>query len=72
MTTITFKTTYPLAEVRERMITEINKLDGVHLTGEFIMEIPRHNLMKLTIIDDSHENVFKLGRLIQVLDNPDL
>lgn len=72
MTTITFKTTYPLAEVRERMITEMTKLDGVHLTGEFIMEVPRHNLMKLTISDNSQENIFELGRLIQALDNPNL
>lgn len=70
MATITFKTIYPLAEVRERMITELNKLDKVHITGEFIMETPRHNLMKLTISDTSLENIFELGRLVQALDNP--
>ena len=72
MTTIEFKTTFPLVSIREKMITELNKLNDVNITGEFIAEIPRHNLMRLTTTDSSLSNIFELGRLVQALDNPNI
>ena len=66
---IHYKTTYPLAEIRERIVNTLNGVRGIKATGEFIMTIPRHNLITIELDDDtSMEQVFEVGALCGALD----
>lgn len=68
MKILTFKLVHPTAKALERVLTNINQMDGITATGKFITTIPRHNLVSATMEDDSVINAFELGRMVQLSD----
>ena len=66
---LTYKTRYPLSQVLTRIVMTLNGLEGVQATGEFITEIPRHNLITIEIPDDTPtDTIFELGAYCGALD----
>lgn len=67
-TIIKYKTSFPTKDCLNRILNGL-KQSGISATGEFINEIPRHNLITITLSDDiSKETIFEIGVLVGSLD----
>ena len=64
-----YKTHYPLPQVLTRIVMTLNGIPNVKAEGEFITEIPRHNLITIEIPDNtSIEEVFNIGTICGAMD----
>ena len=59
----------PTSEVLAQVIKELNNIDTIIATGEFINEIPRHNMVKIELPDNTNiDSIFNLGALCGSID----
>lgn len=66
---LTYKTSIPTTEVAQRIVTTLNKLESVEATSDFIMVIPRHQMITITLPDNSsNQGILEIGALCGALD----
>lgn len=53
----------------ERTVIELNKLEGVKASSEFITTIPRHYIVTIDADTSDVNDVFELGILVGVLNS---
>lgn len=69
--TLTYKTSIPTKENLDRIINGMQGIDELTVTGKFINEIPRHNLITLEMPDYKKTQpmwFLEIGALLGALD----